>query len=97
MVDEEIIKEVILNRKIVTFTYTKKTTGEIVTHTGGIYELGNNKQLNRVIWLWDTTTNDHIRQFLVENIGDFQVLDTTFEPNPAFGLKIDGVPVEPLQ
>jgi hypothetical protein len=74
----------------VTLTYEKKTTGEVVTHTGGIYEIGSNKQGVPVLWLWDTTLNDNIRQFLLSNIIDAQVLDVPFQTNGLFPLKLNG-------
>ena len=74
----------------VTLTYQKKTTGEIVQHIGGVYEIGPNKSGETVIWLWDTSRNDTIRQFLPDNIIDFQVLDIPFQTNGMWPLKING-------
>lgn len=78
------------NRMQVTLTYQKKTTGQIVTHTGGIYEIGANKVGNPCLWLWDTSTNDHIRDFLLSNIISYQVLQLSFQPSPEFPLKLNG-------
>jgi len=78
------------NKKIVTLVYLKETTGETVTHTGGIYEIGPNKAGKESLWLWDTELNDHIRNFLIENIDSFQVLDTDFNPPYPWPLKLNG-------
>jgi|YelNatPaOPRAMG01_1025707.scaffolds.fasta_scaffold00723_8 predicted DNA-binding transcriptional regulator YafY len=80
----------IRNKLQVSLSYQKKTTGEIVQHTGGIYEIGANKSGETVIWLWDTMRNDTIRQFLVSNIIDFQVLNIPFQTNGMWPLKING-------
>ena len=74
----------------VTLTYQKKTTGEVVTYTGGIYEIGANRAGNPCLWLWDTSMNDHIRDFLLSNIISYQVLQLPFLPDPAFPLKLNG-------
>lgn len=73
------------NKLQVTLNYTKKTTGEMVVHTGGIYEIRDN-----LLWLWDTTSNDNIRKFLIENIDSFQVLDALFFPPNPWPIKING-------
>ncbi len=82
--------EALKAHKQITLTYTKGGTGEIVTHTGGIYEIGPNKKGNEVLWLWDTALNDHIRQFLIGNIQSFQVLDLDFTDMFGFGFKLNG-------
>jgi hypothetical protein len=73
------------NKLQVTINYTKKSTGEAVTHTGGIQEIDGN-----ILWLWDTSLNDHIRKFLLENITGIQVLDVPFFPTGGFPLKLNG-------
>jgi|GEM_PF-3131064 hypothetical protein len=79
------------NKLQVTLTYQKKTTGEIVTHTGGIYEIGPHKKTGvSTLWLWDTALNDHIRDFIIDNIQSFQVLQTPFQPNGIWPLKLNG-------
>ena len=78
------------NKLQVTLTYTKKSTGEMVTHTGGIYEIGVNKAGAQVLWLWDIIANDNIRQFLIANINSIQVLDTPFFPPNPWPIKIGG-------
>ncbi len=77
-------------RKIVDLTYTKKSTGELVYHTGGIQEIGSNKAGNEVIWLWDTTANDHIRQFLVDNIMSYVVTDADYIVTNGWPIKLYG-------
>lgn len=81
--------EALTNHLQVTLNYTKKN-GEVVTHTGGIYEIGTNKAGNAVIWLFDTQSNDHIRQFLISNIDSFQILDTPFSDTFGWGFKLNG-------
>ncbi|MFA5397485.1 MAG: hypothetical protein WC346_15860 [Methanogenium sp.] len=79
------------NKLQVTLVYQKKKTGEIVTHTGGIYEIGPHKKTGvYTLWLWDTSLNDHIRDFIVDNIQSFQVLEIPFVPNGLFPLKYNG-------
>lgn len=83
--------EAMRNKLQVTLVYLKKTTGEIVTHTGGIYEINaNDPTSGAVLWLWDTTTNDKIRKFLIGNIQSFQVLQTPFQTNGIWPLKLNG-------
>jgi hypothetical protein len=88
--DLSVLQQAAINKLQVTLNYTKETTGEVVVHTGGIYEIGVNKRGNPVIWLWDVTTNDNIRQFLISNINSFQVLDIPFFPPHPWPIKIDG-------
>lgn len=87
--DVEPLVEALQAHKQVTLNYTKKS-GELVTHTGGIYEIGANKAGNTVVWLWDTQLNDHIRQFLLPNINSFQVLDADFQDVFGWGFKLNG-------
>jgi hypothetical protein len=86
----EPLLDALRNKLQVTLTYTKKTTGETVTHTGGIYEINSADKSGPVLWLWDTTTNDNIRKFLLGNIVNVQVLATPFQTNGMWPLKIDG-------
>ncbi len=78
------------NKLQITLTYTKKTTGEVVSHTGGIYEIGVDDKGQQILYLWDNTTNDHIRKFLVGNIISIQVLETPFFPPNPWPIKING-------
>lgn len=87
------LEEATKARKLVTLQYSKKTTGENVTHTGGVYEIGVNKAGNPCVWLWDTILNDHIRNFLISNIENFQVLDQDFIPPQPYPIKINGMEV----
>lgn len=73
------------NKLQVTLNYTKKTTGEMVVHTGGIYEIRDDR-----IWLWDTNENTNIRQFIIGNIDSFQVLNVPFFPPREWPIKING-------
>lgn len=77
-------------RKLVTLEYSKKTTGENVTHTVGIYEIGATKAGAPCVWGWDVTTNDTIRAFLLSNIEAFQVLDQDFLPTQPWPIKVNG-------
>jgi hypothetical protein len=79
------------NRLQVTLTYQKEKDGSIVTHTGGIYEIGPHKTTGRnTLWLFDTTLNDRIRNFIIDNIQSFQVLQIPFIPNGAWPLTLNG-------
>jgi len=91
--DREPLVEALLHKKIVSLEYTKATTGEIVSHTGGIYEIGTNKKGESCLWLWDINSNDTIRQFLLGNIIGYQILDTDFMPPNPWPLKLDGAEV----
>ena len=73
----------------VTLQYTKES-GEVVTHTGGITEIGTNKKGNACLWLYDTTANDHIRNFLLDRIVSFQVLDVPYTDMFGWGFKLNG-------
>lgn len=88
--DMTVLIQAATNKLQVTITYTKKSTGEVVTHTGGIYEIGVNKSGAPCCWIWDTSRNDSIRQFLLENINSLQVLETPFFPPNAWPIKING-------
>ena len=90
MIDEQALATALTNKLQVTIIYQKASTGEIVTHTGGLYEIGVNKKGNPCLWLWDTSTNDAIRNFLLANIQELQVLDIPFQTNGAWPLKING-------
>jgi len=90
MTDVGPLIEALKGKLQVALTYTKEKTQETVMHTGGIYELGVNKAGNAVLWMWDTTSNDHIRQFLINNIQSFQVLDTPFFPPHPWPFKVNG-------
>ena len=94
MVPEDLLAA-IRERKIVDLTYTKKSTGELVYHTGGIQEVGTNKAGNEVIWLWDTTSNDHIRQFLIDNIMSYTVTEMDYVVTNGWAIKIYGEEIPP--
>lgn len=89
-VDVDALVKAAQNKLQVTFTYLKKTTGETVIHSGGIYEIGVNKSGTPCIWMWDTSSNDNIRQLLNENIISIQVLDIPFFPPQPWPIKING-------
>lgn len=89
-INVDVLVNALTSRMQVTLTYQKKTTGEVVTHTGGIYEIGVNKAGNPCLWLWDTSKNDHIRDFLLSNIVSCIPLQIPFQPDPQFPLKLNG-------
>jgi hypothetical protein len=72
MVAQDII-DALTNMRLISLTYTKEKTGEMVNHKGGMYEIGTNKAGREVIWLWDTDRNDTIRQFLIDNIVSYDI------------------------
>uniref|UniRef100_A0A7C3SMS8 WYL domain-containing protein n=1 Tax=Dictyoglomus turgidum TaxID=513050 RepID=A0A7C3SMS8_9BACT len=78
------------NKLQVVINYTKKTTGEAVTHVCGIYEIGYNKAGEPCVWGWDVNSNDNIRQFLISNIDSIQILDVPFYPPHPWPIKING-------
>ena len=88
--DMDALVQATQNKLQVTFTYTKKSTGETVVHTGGVYEIGVNKAGASCVWMWDVTTNDQIRQLLIENIISIQVLSIPFIPSNPWPIKING-------
>ena len=91
MVDNfEPLVEALQNKLQVTLIYDKKTTGEVVTHTGGIYEINDQDPHGSTLWLWDTALNDRIRRFYLDRIVSFQVLDTPFMPPQPWPLKLNG-------
>jgi predicted DNA-binding transcriptional regulator YafY len=77
------------NKLIVSLDYMKET-GEVVIHRVGIYEIGPNKKGNDSLWGWDVDLQDHIRNFLISNIQNFQVLTETFNPPQPYPLKLNG-------
>ena len=79
------------NHLQITLTYLKATTSEIVVHTGGIQEIGPHSVTGKAtLWLWDSSLNDHIRNFIIDNIQSFEVLQLPYQPNPAWPLKLNG-------
>jgi hypothetical protein len=79
------------NRLQVTLTYQKEKDGSVVVHTGGIQEIGPHPKTGRAtLWLWDTSLQDHIRNFIIDNIQAVQVLNVPYQPNPAWPLKLNG-------
>lgn len=87
--DIEPLIEATRNKLQVVLDYTK-TSGEIVQHKIGIYEIGPNKAGNEVVWGWDVDRNDTIRQFLMGNINNFEVLADPFFPPQPWPIKING-------
>jgi len=81
------------NKLQVTLTYLKKTTGEVVTHTIGIQEIGADKKGQPCIWGMDTSLMDHIRVFLLDYIQSVQVLDTPYINSGGYPIKINGVEI----
>jgi hypothetical protein len=90
MVDANVLITALQNHFLVTLTYQKKTTGETVSHTGGIYEINNADVSGAVLWLWDTERNDNIRKFIIGNIIDVQVLQQQFTPPQPWPFKLNG-------
>jgi hypothetical protein len=90
MIDPNVLVTALQGHLIVTLTYQKKTTGETVTHTGGLYEINSADPSGAVVWLWDTSLNDHIRKFLIGNIIDVQVLQEAFVPTQGWPFKLNG-------
>ncbi len=86
--DIQALVEAATHRLQVSFTYLKATSGETVQHTGGIVEITSDGRM----WLWDTTLNDHIRQFFMSNMNSPTVLQQPFDNMAAggFPLKING-------
>jgi hypothetical protein len=79
------------NHLQVNLTYLKETSGEIVNHVVGIYEIGPHKTTGKAtLWGWDVNTNDRIRNFIIDNIQSIQVLEVPFIPNGAWPLKLNG-------
>ena len=74
------------NKLQVVVNYMKKTTGEFVTHTGGVQEINSGEG---IIWLWDTQRNDSIRKFYIANIQGIEVLNIPYVGN-GYPIKIDG-------
>jgi hypothetical protein len=88
--DIQAMTEAALARLQISITY-QKVSGDVamVTHTGGVVEINSETGF---LWLWDTTTNDHIRRFYLQNILSLQVLQVPFDNASAGGypLKING-------
>ena len=79
------------NKLQVVINYVKKTTGEYVTHTCGIQEIGaHNKSGEPGIWGWDTSLNDNIRFFAMANIQSIEVQNIPFFPVGGYPIKING-------
>ncbi len=79
------------NKLQVTLTYLKESSGEVVTHTGGIQEIGPHSTTGRAtLWLWDTSLNDHIRNFVIDNIQAVQVLQLPYIPTQPWPFKLNG-------
>jgi len=96
MVEIQPLIDAATNELQVTLNYTKRS-GELVIHTIGIYEIGPSEKHGgqEVVWGWDVTTNDHIRAFLFESIGSYEVLAAPFFRPQPYPIKINGVIVKP--
>jgi hypothetical protein len=74
----------------VSITY-QKVSGDkaMVTHAGGVVEINSDTGF---MWLWDTSLNDHIRRFYMNQVLSLQVLQMPFDYMSAggFPLKING-------
>lgn len=88
--DVQAITEAAMARLQISIVY-QKTSGDVavVAHTGGIVEINSGTGF---LWLWDTSQNDHIRRFFLQNIQSVQVLQIPFDNMSAGGypLKING-------
>jgi len=82
--------EALRNKLQVTLTYEKKTTGDVVVHTGGLFEINSLDPHGATLWLWDTAQNDRIRRFYIGNILSYEVLSTPFSPPQPWPIKLDG-------
>ena len=85
MNSEQALAQACQNKLQVIINYTKKTTGEFVTHTCGIQEINGN-----LIWGWDISLQDHIRKFLLENIQSIEVLNIPYIVTNGYPIKING-------
>ena len=80
------------NKLQVVVNYQKKTTGEFVSHTVGVQEIGvNNKTGEPCLWGWDVMSNDHIRCFLLAYITGIEVLNIPYVNMTGYPIKINGV------
>ena len=87
IVEIEPLVEALTHKKQVTLTYTKEKTAETVVHTGGLYEIDGSRNC---LFLWDTSLNDHIRRFKLDNIISYEILDIDFIDNFGWGFKLNG-------
>lgn len=87
--DIEAMLDAAQKRLTISFEYVKKETGELVTHTGGVTKIDSSVG---AMWLWDTGLNDHIRRFILQNMGPLRVLPMPFDNAAAGGypLEING-------
>ena len=91
MNSEQALAQACQNKLQVIINYTKKTTGEFVTHTCGIQEIGVDKVGEPCVWGWDVNLNDHIRIFLIAYIQSIQVLNIPYIVTNGFPIKLNGV------
>ena len=88
--DVQALMDAAQKRLQIAITY-QKVSGDmqVVNHQGGVVEINSDTGF---LWLWDTTTNDHIRRFYMQNVMSLQVLDLAFDNISAGGypLKING-------
>lgn len=88
--DVQALMQAALARLQVSVMY-QKVSGDMamVSHTGGVVEINSDTGF---LWLWDTSTNDHIRRFYLQQILSLQVLQMPFDNISAGGypLKING-------
>lgn len=85
MIDMDVLLQAHMAHMQITIDYTKASTGEAVTHTGGIYEIRGDR-----MFLWDTTLNDTIRQFIIGGITRLEVLAMPFTPTQGWPYKLNG-------
>jgi hypothetical protein len=88
--DVQALMQAAMARLQITIMY-QKVSGDMsmVSHTGGVVEINSDTGF---LWLWDTSQNDHIRRFYLQQILSMQVLQTPFDSMSAGGypLKING-------
>jgi len=80
--DMQAMMQAATSRLQISFIYLKATTGETVQHQGGIVEI---RASEGCVFIWDTTSNDHIRKFLLPNFSSLQVLQQPFDNISAGG------------
>lgn len=88
--DVQALMQAAMARLQVSIMY-QKVSGDMsmVSHAGGVVEINSETGF---LWLWDTSTNDHIRRFYLQQILSLQVMQTPFDNMSAggFPLKING-------
>jgi len=88
--DVQALMQAAMSRLQISIMY-QKVSGDMaqVTHNGGVVEINSDTGF---LWLWDTSLNDHIRRFYLQQIMSLQVLQMPFDNLSAGGypLKING-------